>query len=83
MNVAEIQAEMMKRRLELIALQRKIGGTAAIDLGSDGDLQFCYNPKRNRTASNPTGECFYITGTFRGCPVILHESEVLAMDSEG
>lgn len=73
--IKAIQKEMMARRRELIDLQEKQGGCAAIQLTAD-KLQFCYNPTRKSNKSNPLGEKFYITGTMNGCPVMVNEFDV-------
>lgn len=75
MSTKSIQSEMMSRRRELIDLQKRQGGTAAIQLKAD-NLQFCYNPTRKTNQSNPIGENFYITGTMNGCPVSMNEFDV-------
>ena len=70
-----IQTEMMARRRELIDLQKRIGGCAAIQLKAD-KVHFCYNPAAKATKSNPRGDKFYIQGTMKGCPVIINEFDV-------
>ena len=70
-----IQTEMMARRRELIDLQAKQGGCAAIRLVAD-KIDFCYNPKRKANHSNPRGDKFYITGVMGGCPVSVNEFDV-------
>ncbi len=81
MGIAEIQAEMMRRRRELIDLQTRVGGVVTIELKSD-NLTFFYNPNRKAHHSNPAGEHFYIQGTLCGCPVIMNESDVLLTKPE-
>lgn len=72
----KIEREMQGRRGELINLQKKQGGTAAIKLCSD-NLEYCYNPDRKTSDSNPRGEKFYLTGQVNGCPVTINEIEFL------
>lgn len=74
-NTSAIATEMMARRRELISLQKKNGGCVAIDLKSD-NVTFCYNPERKISRSNPSGEKFWITGTMKGSPVTVNESDV-------
>lgn len=75
-NISQaIQDEMMARRQELIGLQNRQGGCAAIDLKAD-KVQFCYNPARKVTRSNPRGDKFYLTGIMNGCPVMINEFDV-------
>jgi len=74
-NLKDIQNEMMARRVELIALQKRKGGCAGIQLKSD-NLLYCYNPKRGKTCFD---EKFYVTGAIHGMMGIWNESEVLAL----
>ena len=67
-----IQNEMMARRRELIDLQKRNGGCVSIALKADR-IQFCYNPARKVTPSNPRGDKFYLTGILYGSPVIVNE----------
>ena len=73
---AEIANEIMQLRCELIDLQRKTGGCVSIKLKAE-NVEYCYNPGRKTTNSNPNGEKFFLTGFMRGTPVILNESDVL------
>jgi hypothetical protein len=74
-ELGKIKAEMMNRRRELIEKQKKLGGCVSIRLESD-KIDFCYNPDRKQTKTNPMGEKFFITGTMNGCPIIVNEFEV-------
>ena len=77
-TLKSIQDEMMARRRELIDLQKKTGGCAAIRLKSE-NVDFCYNPDRKETKYNPIGEKFFLSGFMCGCPVLVNEFDVYKM----